>query len=306
VHAPVRRALVRTALAEEASMPRAIWSGSISFGLVNVPVKVYSAVKQQDLHFNQFEEKSNARIRYKKVSEKTGKEVDPDKIVKGYELSKGHYVMVDPEELEAFEPRATRTIDIEDFVALAEIDPVYFEHTYYLAPDGGEGPERSYALLLAAMEDQEKVGIGRVVMRTKQYLAALRPFDGVMAMSTMLFHDEVVSVSDIEELPVRKKASAREVKMAGQIIESLTTEWDPKRYQDTYRERVLEYIEKKAAGEEVVVEEAEPEEPKVVDLMAALEASLAEAKKGSGKRRPARSRSSSTAGKRGSGTRKSA
>jgi DNA end-binding protein Ku len=290
-------------------MPRAIWSGSISFGLVNVPVKVYSAVKQQDLHFNQFEDETNARIRYKKVSEKTGREVAPEKIVKGYELSKGHYVMIDPEELEEFEPRATRIIDIEDFVALDEIDPIYFEHTYYLAPDGGEGAERAYALLLAAMEDKGKVGIGRVVMRTKQYLAALRPFDGALAMSTMLFHDEIVPVTEIEALPVSKKGvSLEEIKMAGQIIDSLSTEWDPKRYADTYRERVLEFIEKKAKGEEVVVEEAEPEEPKVVDLMAALEASLAAAREGSGKRRSSRSGSKSkpSTAKRGSRTRQSA
>jgi DNA end-binding protein Ku len=290
-------------------MPRAIWSGSISFGLVNVPVKVYSAVKQQDLHFNQFEDETNARIRYKKVSEKTGREVAPEKIVKGYELSKGHYVMIDPEELEEFEPRATRIIDIEDFVALDEIDPIYFEHTYYLAPDGGEGAERAYALLLAAMEDKGKVGIGRVVMRTKQYLAALRPFDGALAMSTMLFHDEIVPVTEIEALPVSKKGvSLKEIKMAGQIIDSLSTEWDPKRYADTYRERVLEFIEKKAKGEEVVVEEAEPEEPKVVDLMAALEASLAAAREGSGKRRSSRSGSKSkpSTAKRGSRTRQSA
>jgi DNA end-binding protein Ku len=290
-------------------MPRAIWSGAISFGLVNVPVKVYSAVSQQDLHFNQFEDETNARIRYKKVSEKTGREVAPEKIVKGYELSKGHYVMIDPEELEEFEPRATRTIDIEDFVALDEIDPIYFEHTSYLAPEGGEGAERAYALLLAAMEDKGKVGIGRVVMRTKQYLAALRPFDGALAMSTMLFHDEVIPVTDIEGLPVSKKGvSAKEIKMAGQIIDSLSTEWDPKRYSETYRERVLDFIEKKAAGEEVVVEEAELEEPKVVDLMAALEASLAAAKEGSGQRRPSKSgsKSKSSAAKRGSRARQSA
>ena len=290
-------------------MPRAIWSGSISFGLVNVPVKVYSAVKQQDLHFNQFEDKTNARIRYKKVSEKTGREVAPEKIVKGYELSKGHYVMIDPEELEEFEPRATRSIDIEDFVALDEIDPIYFERTYYLAPDGGDGAERAYALLLAAMEDKGKVGIGRVVMRTKQYLAALRPFDGALAMSTVLFHDEIVPVTEIEGLPVSKKGvSPKEIKMAGQIIDSLSTEWDPKRYADTYRERVLDFIEKKAKGEEVVVEEAEPEEPKVVDLMAALEASLAAAKEGSGTRRPSRSgsKSKSSTVNRGSRTRQSA
>jgi DNA end-binding protein Ku len=287
-------------------MARAIWSGSISFGLVNVPVKVYAAVKQQDLSFHQFEEDTNARIRYKKVSEKTGKEVPPDRIAKGYELSKGHYVMLDPEELESFAPRATRTIDIEDFVSLEEIDPIYYDHTYYLSPEEGEGAERAYSLLLQAMEKQKKVAIGRVVMRGKQYLAAIRPYaEGALALSTMLFHDEVVPIEEIEGLPVKKSGvSDREVKMAAQIVESLTRDWDPERYHDTYREQVLEFIEKKAAGEEVVIEE-EPEEPAAVDLMAALEASLAAAKKGKApakktpaKKEPAKKSSSSTA-KRG-------
>jgi DNA end-binding protein Ku len=296
-------------------MARAIWSGSISFGLVNVPVKVYAAVKQQDLSFHQFEEDTNARIRYKKVSEKTGKEVPSDRIAKGYELSKGHYVMLDSEELESFAPRSTRMIDIEDFVALEEIDPIYYDHTYYLSPDGGEGPERAYSLLLQAMEKQQKVAIGRVVMRGKQYLAAIRPFaEGALALSTMLFYDEVVPVEEVEGLPVKKSGvSDREVKMAAQIIESLTREWDPKRYTDTYREQVLDFIEKKAAGEEVVVEE-EPERPQAVDLMAALEASLAAAKKEgkkppakkqTAKKQPAKKSTSSTA-KRGQRTRKSA
>ena len=277
-------------------MARAIWSGSISFGLVNVPVKVYAAVKQQDLSFHQFEEDTNARIRYKKVSEKTGKEVPPDRIAKGYELSKGHYVMLDPEELESFAPRATRTIDIEDFVSLDEIDPIYYDHTYYLSPEEGEGAERAYSLLLQAMEKQKKVAIGRVVMRGKQYLAAIRAYaEGALALSTMLFHDEVVPIEEIEGLPVKKSGvSDREVKMAAQIVESLTRDWDPERYHDTYREQVLEFIEKKAAGEEVVIEE-EPERPAAVDLMAALEASLAAAKKG---KAPAKKSGSSTA-KRG-------
>jgi DNA end-binding protein Ku len=282
-------------------MARAIWSGSISFGLVNVPVKVYAAVKQQDLSFHQFEEDTNARIRYKKVSEKTGKEVPSDRIAKGYELSKGHYVMLDPEELESFAPRTTRTIDIEDFVSLEEIDPIYYDHTYYLSPEGGEGAERAYSLLLQAMEKQKKVAIGRVVMRGKQYLAAIRPFaEGALALSTMLFYDEVVPIEEIEGLPVKRSGvSDREVKMAAQIIESLTRNWDPERYTDTDREQVLDFIEKKAAGEEVVIEE-EPERPPAVDLMAALEASLAAAKK-----TPAKKSSSSTA-KRGQRARKSA
>ncbi|MGH9036633.1 MAG: Ku protein [Acidimicrobiia bacterium] len=284
-------------------MPRAIWSGSISFGLVNVPVKMYSAIHEQDLSFHQFQEGTDTRIRNKRVSEKTGKEVPYEKIVRGYELSKGHYVMIDPEELAAFEPEATKTIDIEDFVALEEIDPIYYERTYYLAPDGGDGSKRAYVLLRDALEDQDKVGIGRVVMRTKQYLAAVRPRDGALALSTMLFHDEVVPVSDIPGVPdKRTKAPPQQVKMASRIIESLTRKWDPKRYHDTYRERVLEYIERKGEGEEVVVEErAVEEEPKAVDLMAALEASLNSARKSGseGRKRaapaqkPSRRRSSS-------------
>ena len=261
-------------------MPRAIWSGSISFGLVNVPVKMYSAIHEQDLHFRQFQEGTQSRVRNKRVSEKTGREVPYDKIVKGYEVTKGHYVMVDPEELATFEPQATKTIDIEDFVALPEIDPIFFERTYYLAPDGGEGAMRAYVLLRDALEDQGKVGVGRVVMRTKQYLAAIRVLDGALALTTMLFHDEVVPVSEIEGIPTRRtKASPDQLKLAVQIIGSLTREWDPKRYEDTYRVRVLEYIERKAAGEDIVVEEEVEEEEKVVDLMAALEASLEAARK---------------------------
>ena len=260
-------------------MARPIWTGSISFGLVNVPVKVYSAVRQQDLHFNQFDPNGN-RIRYKRVSEKTGREVDYGDIVKGYEVTKGKYVMVDPEELEAFEPRATRTIDIEDFVDLDEIDPIYYEHTYFLVPaEKGGGASKAYRLLLEAMEQQGKVGIGRVVMRGKEYLAAIRPLDGVLALSTMLFADEVLSPKDLDETAAtRAKVSDREVKMASQIISSLTTKWDPKRYHDTYRERVEDYLAKKAKGETIEVEEAPAEPSKVGDLMAALEESFAAAK----------------------------
>ena len=282
-------------------MPRAIWSGSISFGLVNVPVKLYSAVHQQDLHFNQFEEGSNARIHYKRISEKTGKEVAYEDIVKGYELTKGHYVMIDPKELEEFTPRTTRTVDIEDFVSLEEIDPIYYEHTYYLVPDG-EGAARAYALLRQAMTNQEKVAVGRLVMRTKQYLAAIRPLGNALALSTMLFHDEVVPVADIDGVPTaRVKADPREVKMAEQIIESLTSEWKPERYKDTYREEVLEFIEKKAAGEEIVVEGQAEETDKVVDLMAALEASLAGAR---GEKKPAATKASGSTKKSSGSTKK--
>jgi DNA end-binding protein Ku len=272
-------------------MPRAIWTGSISFGLVNVPVKLYAAISEKDLHFNQFQEGTSDRIRYKRVNERTGREVPYEKIVKGYEISKGNYVMVTPEELEEYQPEATRTIEIEDFVDLDEIDPIYYERTYYLAPDGaGEGTAKAYTLLLEAMDAKKKVGIGRVVMRTKQYLAAVRPLDGVLALSTMRFADEVRDRGEVDTPSGKKaKVSKREVDMAGQIIDSLSVDWKPERYEDTYREQVLELIEKKAKGEEIVVETSAPEEAKVVDLMAALEASLEQARGGSGRKKaPAR------------------
>ena len=272
-------------------MARAIWSGSISFGLVNVPVKLYSAVHQQDLHFNQFD-KSGNHIRYKRVSERTGREVDYSDIVKGYEVKKGQFVMVDPDELAAYRPEATKTIDISDFVALEEIDPIYYESTYYLAPDG-KAAAKPYNLLLEAMEKQGKVAIGKVVLRTKQYLAAIRPLGGVLALSTMLFADEVVPASEVDGAKDKDASvSKREVDMAAQIIDSLTAEWDPAKYHDTYREQVLELLKKKAEGEEIVVEEEAPEEGQVLDLMAALEASLAEAKKGGSKRGGSRKRAS--------------
>jgi DNA end-binding protein Ku len=297
-------------------MPRAIWSGSISFGLVNVPVKLYSAVHPQGLSFHQFEEGTNARVRNKRVSEKTGKEVDYEDIVKGYEVEKGHYVMVEPDELAEFNPRATRTIDIEDFVDLDDIDPIYYDHTYFLAPEDSEGARKAYALLRKAMEGQGKVAIGRLVMRNKQYLAAIRPLGGALATSTMRFHDEVMSPSDIDEIPTGRsapRAQPAEVKMAGQIIDSMSREWDPKRYEDTYRIQVLDFLKKKAAGEEIVVEEEPEEQSKVTDLMAALEASLEAAKKSgsrrrssasSSKRSPAPAKKSASAAKKSSSSAK--
>src|SRR5947209_4260235 len=265
-------------------MARAIWSGTISFGLVNVPVKLYSAVHSKDLQFHQFDPKGN-RIQYKRVSEKTGKEVDYSDIVKGYEVKKGQYVMVDPDELASYKPESTRTVDISDFVDLDQIDPVYYENTYYLAPDG-KGAGKAYNLLLEAMEKQNKAAVGKVVIRTKQYLAAIRPLDGVLALSTMRFADEVVSTSEVKNGSSGKDGSVskREVDMASQIIDSLTSKWDPSRYRDTYREQVLGLLKKKAEGKEIVVDEPEEEQAQVLDLMEALEASLAEAKKGGAKK----------------------
>ena len=265
-------------------MARSIWSGAISFGLVNVPVKAYTAVRDHSVHFNQLEKGTGSRIRYKKVSDKTGKEVDADDIESGYEISSGQYVVFDPDELDKLRPKTTRTVDISDFVDLDEVDPIYYDHTYWLAPDG-ESAERAYRLLEAAMEKQGKVGIGTVVMRNKQYLAAIRPLDGALAMSTMRFADEVVPQSEVEALPDSKaKPADKEMKLAAQIIDSLSTDWDPTRYHDTYTEQLKEMIEAKAKGKEIVAEEEAPAEAGVIDLMAALEASLEAARKGGGRR----------------------
>jgi DNA end-binding protein Ku len=259
-------------------MPRSIWRGAISFGLVNVPVKLYSAVSKKTVRFNQLHEKDNSRIQMKRWCPEEDAEVPYEEIVKGYEISPDKYVVITPEELEGLDPKKTRTIDIEDFVDLDEIDPLYYEHPYYLVPDTGAA--KPYKLLLSALQQSNKVAIARVVIRSKEYLTAIRPADGVLTMETMLFADELVPTSELDELPDEDvSATEREVQMAMQLIESLTTEFEPEKYHDTYREAVLNLIERKAEGEEIVIEAA-PEEPaKVPDLMAALEASLAATKK---------------------------
>lgn len=243
-------------------MARAIWSGSISFGLVNVPVKLFSATEQKDVSFHQFQEGTGQRIRYRRVAEESGEEVDYADIVKGYEVEKGRHVLVTPEELESVDPGRTRTIEIEDFVDLAEIDPIYYEKSYYLAPAEGSGAEKPYTLLLRGMEESGKVAIGRFVLRTKQYLAAIRPAGGVLVLETMYFADEVRDPSvDVDGVPVEGvELSDRERAIAGQLIESLSSAWEPERYADTYRQRVLELIERKAQGEDVVTEPARAEE----------------------------------------------
>jgi DNA end-binding protein Ku len=219
-------------------------------------------------------------------------EVPYEEIVKGYEISPDRYVVITPEELEGLDPKKTRTIDIEDFVDLDQIDPLYYEHPYYLVPD--TGASKAYKLLLTALAESNKVAIARVVIRSKEYLTAIRPADGVLTMETMLFADELVPTDQLDELPDEDvKATDREVQMAKQLIESLTTDFDPAKYRDEYRERVLDLIERKAGGEEITVQAA-PEEPaKVPDLMAALEASLAAAKKPSTRKRAAKTTASS-------------
>jgi DNA end-binding protein Ku len=277
-------------------MPRAVWSGSIAFGLVNIPVKAFSAVHDHTVHFHQLHKGTGARIQNKRVSAKSGREVDSDQIELGYELSSGRYVTVDPKEIDDLRPKTTRTIDITDFVALDEIDPIYYERTYWLAP-ADDTANRPYQLLLTVMEDQQRVGIGTVVMHRKQYLGAIRPYDRALALSTMRFADEVVDRSDIDALPERRtKPSSEELHLATTVVDALASAWDPKRYHDDYTEQVRDIIERRAAGETVEPEEApEPSGGEVVDLMAALEASVAEARKGrTSKRSTKRSTKGST------------
>ena len=257
-------------------MPRPIWSGSISFGLVNVPVKLFSATSPKEVRFHMLHDKDGARIQQKRVCSADGQEVPWEHIVKGFEISKGRYVTVAREELEAFNPRATKAIEIEDFVDLEQIDPIYYESTYYLVPD--RGASKPYALLVEAMKKTGKVGVAKFVLRTKQYLCAVRPLGKALAVSTMLYADEVVSQDELEGLP-ESKPGERELKMAEQLIGSLESDFDIKKYKDDYREQVLALLERKAEGEEIVAAEpAEAPRGKVVNLMDALQKSLAAAK----------------------------
>ena len=260
-------------------MARAIWSGAISFGLVNIPVKLYSAVSRKTVRFHQIDAESGQRIRQQRVNPESGEEIPYEQIVKGYEISPDKYVTITPEELEALEPQKTRTIDIEEFVDLEQIDPIYYDHPYYLAPD--KGAAKAYKLLLDAMAQADKVAIARVVIRSKENLVALRPHDGAITMETMLFPDEVIQPDALEELASadgNTKTTKRELDMAKQLIESLSGDFDASQYRDEYRERVLELIERKAAGETITIEAPEPERKEVPDLMAALEASIAASK----------------------------
>jgi DNA end-binding protein Ku len=286
-------------------MPRAIWSGAISFGLVNIPVKLYSAVSRKTVRFHQLDSADNQRIQQKRVNPRTGEEVPYENLVKGYEIGGDRYVVVSPEELDALAPEKTRTIDIEDFVDLEDIDPIFYDHPYYLVPD--TGAEKAYRLLVDAMEEAGKVAIARVVIRSKEQLVAIRPRDGILTMETMLFADEVIPPDDLEDAPAdgKKKTSKRELEMARQLIDSLSGDFKPDKYHDEYRERVLDMIERKAQGEEIVIE-APPEEPKKApDLMAALEASIADAKKqgGSGSKPKRASSKASSDGSNGRSSR---
>jgi DNA end-binding protein Ku len=299
-------------------MPRAIWSGTISFGLLNVPVKLYSAVARKQVSFRELRASDNSRVRHKRVAESDGEEVPYEEIVKGYELGPEQYVVLTREELEEMDPKKTRAIEIQDFVDLEAIDPIYFDHPYYLGPD--KGSERAYALLARAMADRGRVAIARFVLRNREHLAAIRSTGEVLAMATMRFADEVVQPDELDGVIPDdvEEPKKRELEMAGALIDQLTSDFEPDRYRDEYREELLSLIESKARGEEVV--EAVSEEPKPTkapDLMAALEESLsaikgeplaAGAKRDGGgakKRAPAKARSSSRSSSGRSGGSKS-
>src|SRR5919197_5299623 len=261
-------------------MARAIWTGSVSFGLLNGPVKLYSAGARKRVSSRGLRGSDNARIRHKRVAESDGEEVPYEEIVKGYEVAPEQFVVLTREELEELDPNKTRAIEIQDFVDLDEIDPIYFDHPYYLGPD--KGAEKPYALLVKAMSDARKVAVARFVLRNREYLAAIRPIGKVLTMATMRFADEVVSPEELGEDVIPedgRRLDKREIDMAKQLIAQLSSQFKAEKYRDEYREELLDMIERKAKGEEIV--EAVSEEPKPTkapDLMAALEESLAAVK----------------------------
>ncbi len=255
-------------------MARSMWSGFLSFGLVSVPVGLYSATADQTIHFNQLHKGTSNRIRYKKVDEVTGEEVPNSDIVNGYDLGDGEYVVVTREELKEVAPGKSETIEISDFVDLDRIDPVHFRQTYYLAPRG-KGADRAYALLRQAMHETGKVGIATLILRDKEHLVAVRPGEDVLILETMYFADEIRTPSEeLDSLPQDATFAGRELEVAKKLVESLTVEWSPEDYHNTYRARVEEVIERKREGHAVVFEKERPKS-NVIDLMAALEASVA-------------------------------
>jgi len=270
----------RAKLGKLTLMARAIWTGSISFGLLNVPVKLYSAVSSRSISFRELREQDGSRIRHKKVAEADGEEVPYEKIVKGYEVAPEQYVVLGKGELEGLAPKRTKAIQIEDFVDLDEIDPIYFDRPYYLGPQ--PGAERAYALLVEAMSTQRKVAIARFVMRNRESLAAIRATGKVLTLATMRFADEVVPPEQLEGLlgdAEEVEPNQREIEMAKALIDSLAADFDPAAYKDEYREELLALIERKARGEDVVTVDADAPKPtKAPDLMAALEQSLAAVK----------------------------
>jgi DNA end-binding protein Ku len=271
-------------------MARALWTGSLSFGLVNVPVQLVSAVRDMDLHFRQLHEKDKAPIETQRWCSEEEKEVPFEAITRSYELDGGKSVIVTDEDLEAVEPRKTRTIDIEQFVELADVDPIYFDHPYWLVPAGeDEGAARAYKLLLGVMEQTDQAALGRFVMRAKEHLAIVRARDGALTLTTMRFHDEVRSAKQVPTATGKTtKPSKKELDTAVSLIEALAADWDPERHEDRYRKRLQNVVSKKRKGQTIEIDEGSDDPPAPVsDLMAALEESIAAAKKKSGRKKAA-------------------
>jgi DNA end-binding protein Ku len=260
-------------------MPRALWSGSLSFGLVNVPVRLVSATRDVDLHFRQLHDKDNTPIEVRRYCSEEDVEVPLEEVAHGYERDNGKQVVLTDEELEAAEPRKTRTIDIEEFVPLEQIDPIYFDHSYFLLPAGdSEGTRHAYRLLAEVMDDADRVALGRFVLRTKEYLVAIRVRDRALSLTTMLFGDEVRNTKNIDT-GKKGKAARKQLSEAVKLIETLSADWEPSRYKDRYRQRLRKVVNRKKKGETIEAPRPEKAPSEVPDLMAALERSLAEARK---------------------------
>ena len=270
-------------------MARSLWKGAINFGLVHIPVTLWKATRPQDLHFRMLHEKDLVPLKQKKVCPADHKEVSADEVVRGYEVKKGEFVPVEDEELEALEPENSHSIDIEDFVELVDVDPIYYETAYYLAPD--KGAAKPYGLLVAAMEKSGKAAIARFVMRTKQHLVIMRAMDKGIGMSTLYYADEVMALSEVPGIPRTINPTKQELDMAVRLVESMTSEFDPEKYHDTYREKVLAMLKQKAKGKIIAPAPAREAPAKVIDLVSALQASLGG---GAGKSKPVTSKKSAT------------
>jgi DNA end-binding protein Ku len=261
-------------------MARSIWTGVVSFGLVSVPVAMYSATREHEVSFHQFQKGTSDRIRYQRVNERTGKEVDFGDIVKGAEVGKGDYVMLDPDELDSVAPGRSKSLEIHRFVDLDQIDPIYYQKTYYLGPGSGE-TAKTYALLRDAMAQANRAAIGTLVMRGKEYLAAIRPDGDLLKLETMFFADEVRNPKDVlDKVPAKAKAKPAELKMAAQLIDSMAGDWNPAEYRDSYTDRVKKLIKTKKSGGEVTAAEEAPEATNVTALMDALRQSVEAARAG--------------------------
>ena len=257
-------------------MPRSIFNATISFGLVNVPIKLYSATESKTVHFREVHEADGAPVEHRRIDPETGEQVDAKQVVKGYEISEGEFVVLTKDEVAAAAGERTKTIPVEDFVPAGDIDPIHFDKAYYLGPR--EGGEDAYRTLHAALEQTERAGIGRMTFHNREYLVAIRAHGDVISLHTLRFADEVVPGGDLDVDEPEKGPSPREVKMAGSLVEALAAEWKPDSYEDTYRQSVLAMIEAKAKGKQVV--RSQPDEPaEESDLFAALQASVKGAKK---------------------------